>query len=197
MSILIPLILNVPLLVLGIFGGNEIQICLIKNGPIVNDVLEIMYTSLIPSLTILYCGTVSLLVILRIKEEFHARKASGLTNSSGEKLDSIYSLWYLARRTCLYPSSCFLSCIGSSVSTVYYFFFRKRPLGLILWEHVGLGLMGILSLLAFVADPEIFAAIPEIFKGARSNNPLNPDFYQMRINSDSAMSYENLAGPVM
>ncbi|KAJ9063522.1 hypothetical protein DSO57_1000101 [Entomophthora muscae] len=161
-SILIPLLLNLPLLALGIFGPSTANMCYIKNGPAINNTLEIVYSCVLCSAVIIYCIAISYTVVARMRKEEPILPKTSLPNDPWEKTHSVFDLRSVICRTCLYPAAAFISCIGANVGFIYFYFFGKMPVFLLAWAVWGLSLMGCLNLAAFLADPMVQRHLPSL-----------------------------------
>ncbi|KAJ9059515.1 hypothetical protein DSO57_1001586 [Entomophthora muscae] len=191
-SLIIPLLLNLPLLALDLYGGNSGDMCLVKHGPLFNDIMEVVYSSIVSLATIMYCILISTIVVIKANKQVLKPRLL----ASGEQY-TLFSLRTLICRTCLYPIACFLSCIGANLAILHFFFIGPNHILLKAWALCSFSTMGILNLAAFLADPLVFKSLPKIFKPPPKKmqhesskfSPVTPtsDFsYNQLINSDDA-----------
>ncbi|KAJ9051818.1 hypothetical protein DSO57_1001065 [Entomophthora muscae] len=195
-SIVIPLVLNIPLLVSGYFGRNSSGICYFRDQTRTGSTLQLIYNAVICSITIGYCLVVSLMVVYKVKKEFYGLSSESLTvpTDPREKSSSLLDLRSLIFRTCLYPFSCFLAYIGANVIVTYFFLFGTRPLVILYWGRAGYSSRGILHLFSFMADPLVFKSLPNAIRARHRPIESQPskDSNSQHTSASCEFSYENL-----
>lgn len=157
------------------FGENVSHFCVIKNGPKLNDVIEVIYSSGVCMTTIVYCFVVGFLVIVKLRRvRVPLVSAEASACDAREVVYSVVGLKTVVSRTCMYPAACFLSYFGYNVLMVHLFLFKGAPRVLFAWAFLGCDSRGILHLVAFFADPLVAKALPDIF-GPPSRADTIPD----------------------
>ncbi|KAJ9080979.1 hypothetical protein DSO57_1019209 [Entomophthora muscae] len=141
------LLINSPLLVLGIFGLSVNQMCFLKQD---KPIISMIFSNFISIGTSIYCITISIIVVIKM------RKQSCLPSNQETKKQSLHELKCLICRTCLYPAICFIAYIGSNCSLIYIYIHGKPLSWLKVWAVWGYSTRGTLHLLAFLADPVAF-----------------------------------------
>lgn len=150
----------------------------------VNIVIKEIYSGVLASLTIVYCIFVSSAVVIK------ARKQS---TASRHPRESLFDLKTLIFRTCLYPTACFLSCIGFIVSKVCFHVGGINPSSIFAWGLLGFSTMGVLNLLAFLADPMVLKSIPILFRPSSKHS--SEDSFPSREIHAGQFSYDCLVNP--
>ncbi|KAJ9059514.1 hypothetical protein DSO57_1001585 [Entomophthora muscae] len=166
-SFVLPIALNFPLTIAGIFGKDRRGTCYIRHGPTTNGLLELVYLSLLPLGIVVYCLLVSAITFKK-------------TEDSLEKMRSLIAI------TCLYQTTCFLSCIGATIAFMYHFFVGPVSTFLKVWAFWGLSTMGILNLIAFLADPLVFKSLSRLLLPQDKQADPNP------VPSSYPISYHQL-----
>ncbi|KAJ9083283.1 hypothetical protein DSO57_1036215 [Entomophthora muscae] len=196
-SLVLPLLLDVPLLVFGIFGRNADRMCSFKKGSLLNDTFKLVYYAVFSSLTILYCFTISVAVVYKVRSKISSSTKNVLTDPPklAEGQSSLLSLKSLIRRTCLYPVSCFLTYFVANMGIGYKYIHGTLPPPFFYWSTFGTNSRGILHILSFLADPLVSKEMLNLFRPTSSApNPSNLMFYQFESSPDCNYSYNNLAG---
>ncbi|KAJ9067006.1 hypothetical protein DSO57_1003712 [Entomophthora muscae] len=182
-------------IVLGIFGRNSTGKCFFKDGPLASSLLQMLYNSVFSTAAILYCLIISIVVVYKVKNEKHDQSLESLTNHrTSEDRSSLLSLRSLICCTCLYPTSCFLAYVGLNVVGIYKYIFHDYPKFLLYWSRFGSSSRGILHIIAFIADPLIYKAIPKLLI-TNSNAKLESELDEIEDPEDWDCSYEYLFGP--
>lgn len=140
-----------------IFGKSLGDLCLIRNGAIVNDTLEMLSTSLLLSGALAYCIVVSLLVVAKVN-----RTVESQADLYWDKAYNLPGLRNMIRMTCLYPVTCFVSYLGANYATIYFFVHKRTSPALLVWSMWGYGSRGLLHLFAFLADPNVTHALGRV-----------------------------------
>ncbi|KAJ9061379.1 hypothetical protein DSO57_1021312 [Entomophthora muscae] len=151
-----------------------------------------VYNSVFSLAATMYCLVVSVAVVVRIKRE-NLPLEIGIDSS--EPKDTSYSLFRLRSlicQTCLYPSTCFLAYLGSSVTIIYIYIYKSTPSGTQTWTRLGYSSRGFLHLFAFLADPVILISIQKLAKATREKDRFKSDFYLVEVPSECGFSYTNI-----
>lgn len=200
-SLALPLGLNLPPLgtaplyksnfqVAGRFGNGG-GVCLIREETRVDDILMIVYWSVVSLATILYCLVVSILVAGKTRMKYLSKV--GISDEAVVSFRSVVC-W-----TCLYPIACFISCVGANINVIYYYSFGHVPQWLSDLPLIGISTVGILNLVAFLADPKVFRALPALCLPPAAN-PEFDDPYLPDLSLAGEFSYNRLTtddgGPV-
>ncbi|KAJ9065160.1 hypothetical protein DSO57_1022679 [Entomophthora muscae] len=165
LAICLPVALNVPLLVAGIFGKSANNSCFIRNNSSLNNILEAIYITGLGLSVLIYCMLIAIFVVLKIsrKNQF-SQTLIWNTSSSNLSKKAAFSLQSLILRTCLYPATFFM-CYFTSFSARTYLYISSHPHKTLMTVSFWcFALRGLLHLIAFLADPVVFSLLPSIFK---------------------------------
>lgn len=143
------------------FGNGVTNVCFFKNGPALNDLLEVISTSGVCVVTILYCFGVSAAVVVKLSNSLAYHRPDSTCEPWGKEY-SVLSLKNLVLRTCLYPAVCFLSNLGNCAIIIYVFLTKSTESWLFAWAYWGVSLQGLLHLVAFLADPAVSKLMPRL-----------------------------------
>ncbi|KAJ9087692.1 hypothetical protein DSO57_1030671 [Entomophthora muscae] len=196
-STTLPLAINIPVLVAGIFGKNPYGNCAVIRGTKVNDIIAFVYNVGFSSITITYCLVIAMLVICKVKKETYNQTMESLTNTNAlSDQIPILSLKSLICRTCMYPSSFFLAYFGSNIALTYEYIFKSIPMSLVYWARFGYCSRGILHLFSFLADPIVGQNILNIMSSNPGKCCSQSKMVQENENSSQCgFSYETLISP--
>ncbi|KAJ9080513.1 hypothetical protein DSO57_1024116 [Entomophthora muscae] len=194
-SLTLPFLLDIPPLLVGMFGLTSLGSCGLKKEPLAYHIVDRIYSSAFSILTITYCFTVSCMVMMKLKSNKHTYP--GLPADSNDPWDehhAILCLKDLIVRTCLYPLVCFLSYIGGNVALITHFV-TKDPIStpLKVWLFCSSSSRGLLHLLAFLADPAVYRNIPKLFPCHASSQETK--VYQIQVYSECGFSYNDIVAP--
>lgn len=133
-----------------------------KTGSLILGVLKMAYNTLLSFFTITYCIVILVAVVYRIKRGVaSSRSITGL--SKAQDSPALISFKILVCRTCLYPASCFLAYVSSNISMMNYFFRKANLPALLAWQKAGYSSLGMLHLIAFLADPLVLSSLKGLF----------------------------------
>ncbi|KAJ9055974.1 hypothetical protein DSO57_1037855 [Entomophthora muscae] len=173
---------------MGMFGKAKGGMCFFHKDSFTT--IEIIYTAGFSILTILYCISISLLVIFKVLKK---NKTLDVDKDASCQRYSIVSLRSLICRTCLYPTSCFLCYIGFNCAEAYYLIYEEVPPPLRLWSVLGFSSRGLLHLVAFIADPGIYKALINLL--CQQSNEVEQTQSQSLLSSECEFSYDLLDDP--